>query len=169
MDCACDKCQNFCRRKPGWFTPDQIEPLARRLNLTLAALFQGYLTIDAVLVEEKGQPKGVYVLAPAMVGQRASAISDPTAKGTCVWLKDGQCAIHDMKPRECQMIDHATAARDGDLLRASILKAWMPRKSFVQGLYGGKLKLPESLKEGYRAAKRQRRGQNSGSAQPPGL
>ena len=158
MDCACEKCQNFCRHKPGWFTPDQIAPLVRRLNVTVEALFRTYLTIDAVLVEENGQPKGIYVLAPALVGQRAGAIADPTAKGACVWFKDGQCAIHDMKPLECQRVDHATTPQDGNLLRASILKAWMPRKSFVQDLYGSKLKPPEALKAAYRAAKRRRVG-----------
>jgi Fe-S-cluster containining protein len=156
MDCSCDRCQNFCRHKPGWFTPEQIEPLARKLNLRIDELFQKYLTIDAVLIEERGQMKAVYVLAPAIIGKKSGAISDPSEKGPCVWLKDGACEIHGAKPRECGLVDHSTTTEEGNLLRASLLKRWIPYKGFVQQLYGKKLKAPDALKKAYRGIKRQR-------------
>lgn len=156
MDCSCERCQNFCRSKPGWFTPDQIEPLARKLNLSVAELFRRHLTIDAVLMDEGGQRKAVYVLAPAMVGKKPGTISDPTEKGTCVWFQNEGCEVHDAKPRECGLVDHSTTPAEGNLIRASILKQWIPYKRFIQDLYGKKLKPPEALKKVYRDAKRQK-------------
>lgn len=150
MDCACDSCQNLCRQKPGWFTPDQIERLAQKLGLPIVDLFRRFLTIDAALVENSGQMRAIYVLAPAMVGKKSGAISDPSARGICVWFKDGQCQIHEMKPRECSLVDHTTSRTQGDLIRASILKSWLPHKSFVQQLYEKKLKAPDALRKLYR-------------------
>lgn len=156
MDCACDRCQNFCRQKPGWFTPDQIAPLARKLNLSIGELFRRFLRIDAVLVVERGQQRAIFVLAPAMTRKGSGAISDPSDHGACVWFADGQCGIHETKPRECSLVDHASTRTDGDHLRAAILKEWVSARSFVQELYGKKLKAPEALKLAYRKIKRER-------------
>ena len=161
MHCSCDRCQHFCRNKPGWFTPDQIAPLARKLGLSIAELFKKYLTVDAVLMEEAGQMKAIYVLAPAMAERPAGAVSDPTEKGACTWFKEGKCEIHEVKPRECGLVDHTTTRQEGDLLRASILKSWLPHKKFIQNLYGKKLKPPEALKQAYRDAKQRRRSEST--------
>jgi len=161
MDCACDSCQNLCQQKPGWFTPDQIERLARKLGLRIDDLFRRFLTIDVALVEDGGQMKAIYVLAPAMIGRKPGAISDPSARGICVWFRDGQCQIHEAKPRECSLVDHATSSAQGDLIRASILKRWLPHKGFVQQLYGKKLKAPDALRKLYRKIQREKE-----SAQP---
>ena len=155
MDCACDSCQNFCRQKPGWFVPEQIEPLAHKLGIPIEDLFRRYLTIDAALVQDRGQMKAIYVLAPA-IGEKSGGISTPSARGTCVWLKEGQCQIHDTKPRECGLVDHATSGTQGDLIRAAILKRWVPHKGLVQQLYGKKLKAPDALKKLYRKIQREK-------------
>jgi Fe-S-cluster containining protein len=154
MDCSCDRCQSLCHSKPGWFTPQQIELVARKRDVAIEDLFKDYLTIDAVLIAEAGRPTGVYVLAPAIVGAESGSISDPAARGTCVWLRNGKCDIHEMKPAECRATDHSTSARDSDLLRAAILKQWIPYKKFVQNLYGKKLKLPVAVKEAYRKVRK---------------
>jgi len=155
MDCSCDRCQGLCRNKPGWFTPPQIDAVARKLNLSVAELFRTHLTIDTALVREAGQMTAIYVLAPAILGKRPGVISDPMARGECVWLKDGRCAIHEAKPTECAATDHATSALESNLMRAAILNQWKPYKKFVQSLYGKKLKPPEAVKEAYRKARKE--------------
>jgi Fe-S-cluster containining protein len=157
MDCSCDRCQSLCHSKPGWFTPQEIELVARKLNVAIEDLFKDYLTIDAVLIAEADRPTGVYVLAPAIVGRKSATIAEPTARGSCVWLKNGKCDIHAVKPAECRATDHSTSGRDSDMLRASILKQWIPYKKFVQNLYGKKLKLPIAVKDAYRKVKRDAR------------
>ena len=154
MDCSCDRCQSLCCSKPGWFMPQEIELVARKLNVATGDLFKRHLTIDAVLIAEADRPTGVYVLAPAIVDRKSAAISDPAARGSCVWFKNGKCDIHEMKPAECRATDHSSSARDSDMLRASILKQWVPYKKFVQNLYGKKLKLPVAVKDAYRKVKR---------------
>lgn len=154
MDCSCERCRNFCRTKPGWFTPDQIDIVGRKLNLTIKDLFTRYLTVDPVLIGAARGWTGVYVLAPAIVGKGSGSVSDPNAKGTCVWFENGRCAIHDVKPRECGLVDHSTTPEDTDLLRAAIVRHWRPHKRLIQNLYGKKLKLPDALKEVYRRASR---------------
>ncbi len=154
MDCSCDRCQSLCHNKPGWFAPQQIELVARKRGVTIENLFKNYLVIDAVLITEAGKPKGAYVLAPAIVGTGSGIIADPAARGTCVWLKDGKCEIHEVKPTECRVTDHSTSPRDNDLLRASILKQWSPYKKLVQDLYGKKLKLPVAVRKVYRRVTR---------------
>lgn len=154
MDCACDQCQGLCRNKPGWFTPQQIEAVARQQNMTVAALFETHLTIDTALVREADRMTAIYVLAPAIRGKRPGAISDPAARGECTWLKDGRCEIHSVKPAECRTTDHTMSPHDSNMLRAAILKQWAPYRKFIQGLYGKKLKPPLAVKEGYRQARR---------------
>lgn len=166
MDCACDRCQNLCRQKPGWFTPDQVAPLARKLNLSIGELFQRFLRIDAVLVAERSQKRAIFVLAPAMAGKKSGAVADPGDRGMCVWFVDGRCGIHEMKPRECGLVDHRTTPAEGDLLRAGMLKQWASAKGFVQDLYGKKLKAPEALKQAYRKIKRERQASPQGEGRP---
>lgn len=134
--------------------PEQIAPVAQKLGLTVAELFKKYLTIDAVLHGEQGRTTGIYVFAPAIVGEGSGSVSNPTARGTCVWFIDGKCAIHDLKPRECAMVDHSTAGQDIDMLRASMVKEWKTHRKIVQQLYGRKLKPPNALKEKYREIRR---------------
>lgn len=167
MDCSCDRCQSLCHNKPGWFTPQQIELVARKRDITIGALFKDYLAIDAVLIAQAGRPMGVYVLAPTIVGTESGSISDPAARGTCVWFRNGKCEVHEVKPAECRATDHSTFAHDSDLLRASILKQWIPYKKFVQDLYKKKLKLPLAVKEAYRKVRKDTKtpvlqGTNSG-------
>ena len=58
MDCSCERCQSLCHSKPGWFTPEQIQIVGRKLNLTIKDLFRKYLTIDPVLIGGAAQPDG---------------------------------------------------------------------------------------------------------------
>ena len=163
MDCSCDRCQNLCRTKPGWFSPEQIAPLARKLGSSVEALFKKYLTIDVALLGTAEKRTAIFVLAPGMVDKPSGAVSDPRTKGACVWFKDGKCAVHELKPRECAAIDHTTTPAAGDTMRAAILQQWRPHKRFLQDLYGKKLKAPEVLKEEYRKAKRRQAGADRGS------
>jgi hypothetical protein len=163
MDCSCERCQSLCHTKPGWFTPEQIHVIGRKLNLTIKDLFRKYLTVDPVLIGGARSRTGVYVLAPAIVGNGAGSIADPKARGTCVWFADGKCTIHDVKPRECALVDHSTMPGEANLLRAAIVKQWQPHKKFVQDLYGMKLKLPNVLKEEYRRAS----GADQGTSRAP--
>ena len=164
MDCTCDRCQAFCRNKPGWFLPGQIETVARSLHLTVAALFRQYLRIDMALVREGERTTAIYVLAPAIRGTKPGAITDPTAHGDCIWLTDGRCAIHAVKPAECGAIDHTTSPQDINLTRATILKQWMPYKRLIQDLYGKKLKPPQAVKDAYRKARKGQAATPSGDA-----
>jgi Fe-S-cluster containining protein len=133
--------------------PHQIEPLAQKLGIAIPELFRKHLTVDAVITEVAGQMKAIYVLAPAMAEWCSGTVADPTEKGTCTWFKDGKCKIHEVKPLECSLVDHRTPPPQGDLLRASILKSWVPYKKLVQNLYGKKLKPPDALKLAYREAR----------------
>ena len=157
MDCSCERCQHFCHNKPGWFTPDQIRPLAERLGMAIDVLFKRYLTIDTVLLVDNMSTKAIYVLAPAINGRNRGAIAQPTDHGTCIWFKDGGCAIHEAKPLECRLADHTTTRDSSNTLRASILAKWVSQKQIVQDLYKKKLKPPQVLKrENQKARSRMR-------------
>lgn len=153
MDCSCERCQDFCRNKPGWFTPDQIRPLAESLGLTIEALFKRYLTIETVLLADSKNAKAVYVLAPAIDRRNNGSLAQLTDRGTCIWFKDGNCAIHTTKPLECRLADHTTTRDGSNMLRASILSKWISQRQIVQNLYKKKLKPPETLKREYKKAR----------------
>ncbi len=76
-------------------------------------------------------------------------IADPKAKGTCVWLQGGKCSIHALKPRECAIVDHTTSPQTSNMLRAAIVKQWLPLTGLVQQLYGAAIAVPEALKAEY--------------------
>jgi Fe-S-cluster containining protein len=157
MDCSCERCQHFCHNKPGWFTPDQIRPLADRLGMAIDELFRRYLTIDTVLLGDRSGTKAIYVLAPAINGRNNGSMSQPTDHGTCIWFKDGGCGIHPAKPLECRLADHTTTRDSSNTLRASILAKWVSQKQIVQDLYRKKLKPPQALKRASQKARSLRR------------
>lgn len=101
--CSCDSCKAACSYKPGWFSPDQIEPLAANLGLTPQELFDQHLQVDWWVDDPD-----VFVLSPRLRHETGGSMMPVDSTGECHWFVDGKCAIHDLgKPFECQQLDHS--------------------------------------------------------------
>ena len=93
--CSCPECVELCKRRPCWGTPQEIEKI-------IDAGYAEFLMVD-YWVGEKGGPD-IPVIAPAMGGhemERAPWILFDSPQ--CVFLVDGLCLIHDIKPLEGRM------------------------------------------------------------------
>jgi hypothetical protein len=133
--CNCSDCRAACTNTPGWFTPDQIEPLAQALGLTVDELFADHLRIDWWEGESP-----VFVLAPKLRGREGGEMADGDPHGTCHWYVDEKCAIHETghKPAECARLGHVDGERV-HFARKELIAAWRPKKmqAWIRELYGG--------------------------------
>lgn len=132
MNCTCESCVGLCRKAPGWFSPHQITPLARSLHLTEKETLERYLKVEVGGLG--AAPVAVHALAPKMVN------------GACVFLKDSLCLIHDRKPIECRLCDHATIPDQNTSLKRALMEEWRHFRRQLQSLVGRKLKEPPAFK-----------------------
>jgi hypothetical protein len=137
--CQCSRCQSACSHKPGWFRPEQIAPLARRMGLTVQELFDRHLSVDWWNGTEEMNGEDIFVLSPRLVGRTGGEMFPAEPHGVCHWFKDGACGIHKLgKPDECAFAHHAL---EGDVMSANrfeIVKSWMPKQRRIQELLGRK-------------------------------
>lgn len=105
--CSCEKCRECCRREPGWFLPEEIDPAAAFLGLTREAFIARYCAEHAA--------------------GSALALSPAQTPGTtaCVFLgRDGLCAIHPVKPHECRKVYGCEAPSRHRRIREIIARKW---------------------------------------------
>lgn len=102
--CDCKKCRELCRHEPGWFMPEEIGPAADFFGLGEREFIKKYLIEHIV--------EGVSALAPKM------------EHGACVFLKEGLCSIHPVKPYECRKVYGCEGPRRHKRIREIILKKW---------------------------------------------
>ncbi len=105
--CTCPKCQECCRREPGWFVPDEVPAAAEFLNLPEADFVARFC--------EKHAWEGVLAISPAR-----------KPGGTeCVFLDDeGLCRIHPVKPYECRKVYGCQGPSRHRRMREIIGKMW---------------------------------------------
>lgn len=144
-DCSCSKCQSACQHKPGWFTPDQIEPLANALSLTPEELFKQHLSVD--WWERSSEETDLFVLSPRLKHDSGGEMFPSDPSGECHWFQDGKCVIHGRgKPLECQQLGHAP---DGSQVGAdyeAIAMTWNTPQSqqMIATLLGREPEAPEN-------------------------
>jgi len=107
FECKCKSCVNACEAKPGWFKPEEIEPLAKNMGLTVQELFDQHLGVDWWQGDIGEVEDRVFLLAPATIKMEPGKEYPTHAMGQCRLLKDGLCTIHDKgKPFECAALNH---------------------------------------------------------------
>lgn len=129
MECSCDRCQAACIVKPGWMKPGEAEKIAEFLGISLEELFKTKLAIDWYDWDSWGEydPDGsahTFVLSPASTTIEPGKEWQGSPRGQCVFLVDGRCSIHPVKPHECAKWDHTMPADEGDELHKSVAVSW---------------------------------------------
>lgn len=136
-ECSCAECQEACKNKPGWFHPDDIDPLAEQLGLTPEQLFAEHLTIDYWNGDEITDHADIFVLSPRTNDQPGGDMFGANPHGTCHWFVDGKCAIHGPnKPAECRQWNHAVPKEKATKARRNIVRAWVPHQERITALLG---------------------------------
>ncbi len=106
--CSCERCQECCRREPGWFVPEEIAPAAKHLGLTERNFI-------SCLCEEHTED-----------GVRAFSPGRKPGKTECVFLnRDGLCEIHEVKPYECRKVFGCQGPSRHRRLREIIRRMWI--------------------------------------------
>jgi Fe-S-cluster containining protein len=125
---TCDRCRSACDRKPGWFLPGEAEKTAEYLGLSLLELFREHLAVDWWDAVEP-----VFLLSPAVRGNKAGQEfpGDPT--GSCVFFEEGRCRIHRAKPHECAVSWCGGCPPDTHYTTAT---AWEGHQDQIRGLLG---------------------------------
>lgn len=125
---TCDRCRSACDRKPGWFLPGEAEKTAGYLGVSLDELFREYLAVDWW-----AGAYPVFLLSPAVRGNKTGQEfpGDPT--GSCVFFEDGRCRIHPVKPHECAVSWCGGCPPDTHYLTA---EAWEGHQGQIRDLLG---------------------------------
>lgn len=105
--CSCEKCRECCRREPGWFLPEEIEPAATFLKLDRETFVARFC---AEHIED-----GVLALSPAV---------KPGTTECIFYDRNGLCAIHPVKPHECRKVMGCEGPGRHKRLREIIRKQW---------------------------------------------
>ncbi len=136
IECNCSECVAACKKKPGWFHPDEIKPAADFLGLTEEEFFKQYLSVDyyshTAIVH-------LFVLSPATHLSTPGKEFPLEPNGRCVFLKDDLCSIHAVKPYECKRYDHRRLSMDIEQAQAehlALAEAWIPHKEKITQLLG---------------------------------
>ncbi len=98
-ECSCSECQEKCKSRVCWGTPDQIEKLID-LGYTDKLMYD-YWAGD--FGSNNGQ---VGIICPAMVGYEGKTAPFWPHGKCCMYNSDGKCIIHEIKPLEGVIAGH---------------------------------------------------------------
>lgn len=96
-ECTCDKCVGMCKYRPCWGTPAEIKKL---IDMGLSER----LMLDWWCAESPDS-ENILIIVPAIIGSEGLMCTWWPA-GTCTFLKDNRCEIHDNKPVEGCIASH---------------------------------------------------------------
>jgi Fe-S-cluster containining protein len=123
--CECDHCRAACLNAPGWFMPDQIPRLARKLRLTVEETFRKYLAIGVTQLADGTQKAGVmpHKLRDGKKPGARWSLGEIAGPGRCIFYDRGRCSIYAVRPFECARMMHDRG--DGAVrLRRQIVPRW---------------------------------------------
>ncbi|MFH1830009.1 MAG: YkgJ family cysteine cluster protein [Pseudomonadota bacterium] len=105
--CSCKKCQECCRREPGWFVPEEVPIAAMFLNFTESDFISRFC--------EEHAEDGALAISPARKPEKTE----------CVFLNQkGLCDIHPVKPYECRKVFGCDTASRHKRIREMIKRRW---------------------------------------------
>jgi hypothetical protein len=138
-ECSCDSCKMACMHRPGFFRREQIEPLAKALNITVKELVHKHLQVDfysGLYINPEG--KSVYLddvmmLVPRLKGHPGASQIDQDPRGVCHWFVKGRCQIHKKgKPAECAGLVHNDKDDYDTIDRAEVVSTWVGHEEFIE-------------------------------------
>lgn len=86
-----------------------------------------------------GEWQEVFIHSPAVVGGQPGTMFPGARGGRCVFYRDGQCAIHAVKPWECAEYAHGDSEEVITRRVAHLVRAWKRRAAarLTKGLSDG--------------------------------
>lgn len=113
--------------------PGEAEKTAAHLGITLEKLFEEKLVINWF---ENLNGEEMFVLSPAVTKTQPGGMADGDPRGTCVFLKDGLCSIHVVKPHECAMYNHVDSPAEVATRHRAVAEAWRSHQPLLKSLLG---------------------------------
>jgi Fe-S-cluster containining protein len=104
--CQCEECQSLCQHEPGWFMPDEIELVARHLEMKSEDFLSTYAQLH-----ETG---GIIACSPRFL----------VREKRCIFFEGGRCRIHEVKPYECRKVYGCEEKHRHKRIRELILRQW---------------------------------------------
>jgi Fe-S-cluster containining protein len=102
-NCECDICKSRCRRRVGWFLPEQVSKIEEFFNKNISEMIGKELVIDYWASDDL-----ILILAPNIIGNHNKQMPFK-AFGQCVFLDPQEkCRIYSNRPYECACADHNT-------------------------------------------------------------
>ncbi|MFO7610750.1 MAG: YkgJ family cysteine cluster protein [Candidatus Krumholzibacteriia bacterium] len=123
--CDCERCRAACLNSPGWFTPDQIAPLARHLGLTEQETFARYLAVGVTRMPDGSLRHGVmpHKFRDGKKPGGVWTLPELSVPGRCIFFDHGRCTIYPVRPYECARMIHGRAD-EAVRLRHGIVARW---------------------------------------------
>lgn len=144
MDCQCDICKSACEKRPGWFMPGEVAKAAELLEMSEQDFFQQYVAVDYWITgEDGGVPGAIFTLSPIVTSARGGEEYPFDPHGSCVFYRDGKCAIHAVKPHGCAWYDHTKSEEEGTVNQHKIRDAWKGHQDDIVRLLGREPEVPQ--------------------------
>ena len=120
--------------------PGQAEKVAEHLGITLDELFHTKLMVDFWV--DEGDGEDTYVLSPAVKDGIPGKEFPYHPHGVCVFLKEGLCEIHPVKPAECADYVCGEKMELAFIRKRAIKEAWEEHQPQINELLGRSPELP---------------------------
>jgi hypothetical protein len=122
--CKCPECVSACNQTPGWFLPGEAEKVAKYLKMKFEKFRKKYLVIDCWYTGDCD----IWAYSPRKGNDDSSYLRNTGAKwedSSCIFLKDGLCEIHNVKPKECKIV-FCCGENSGGIsdARESVVQQW---------------------------------------------
>lgn len=139
-ECSCSGCVSACEHVPGWFKPGEAEKVAAFLGMSLERLFREHLSVEYWIGGNE-----VFALRPNTDHGVAGQLAPYKPMGRCVFLKDGKCGIHAVKPFECREFLHGDPDEIVNARHEQVADSWRTEEAQAQirTLYGSQPSVPK--------------------------
>lgn len=105
--CTCEKCQECCRREPGWFIPEEVPQAAKYLGVNEKEFIKKFCV--------EHYEDNIYALSPTTKPKSTE----------CIFLNlEGLCDIQPVKPYECRKIYGCEGPHRHRRMREIIKRMW---------------------------------------------
>lgn len=106
-ECSCEECQDMCRQRVCWPTPEEARKLMEKFGTRLGLDYW-----------EDDSP--IFIVCPAIMGHEGEKFGWWPA-GQCTFLRNGLCEVHTIKPSEGAISIHDKKFPE---LHAKIARLW---------------------------------------------
>jgi len=135
IECSCAVCAKQCNFRPGYFKPEEIDKVAKYLNMDVETVFYSFLAVDW---DDREEHNGevIFIIAPALKDSHTGVEYPEYPSGECSFYMNKTCTIYPVRPFECRLFDHRLSQDYYREKRLEVVQSWKGKTEMIEKLLG---------------------------------